>query len=316
MAGGQVLQRIEDYLEQQDYDDDFTTGSNKKKKTAFGSSATIAGPTWYRTAYHITGTGSGNWNGTVPDYSVRAKAQASLEFNLVNGQVNAVTLKGGGYPTTTMTYADIVRIARAIDDLYVGPSYRILLLPDPITGNVAIDPRFTKLYGVKPLTLATKYGNAPGTATVNCMACYYCGLYLPINLLEIDHWYEQTHGQMGAVIKVLRTINRNLTNGDATGKRASVYFQFGGISEVPNRNPGPTLTDGRINLLRRNVQADTKQSLNYRGLLFFSLAYGAFYEMHRGNDFFRHFVHSLVNLAPVCGACNKLKNQRGFSKRL
>lgn len=309
MAGGLILRRIEDYLKQQPDDavHDVSTGSNKKAKTATGSKTLKGSPTWYRPAYHITGYGNGLVN---PNDSVKAKTGASLEFNLVNGQVDEVSMTRTGFAKVTMSYTDICSIASLIDELYIGPSYREVLFKHP-TGATGVEPRFKKLYGVKSVALPTKYGKTQGTANVSCMACYYCGLYLPIDLIEVDHWYEKVQGQMGAVIKVLRATASGLTVEDASGKRAAQYVKgVKQITEVPTRNTGKTLVEGRINVLRRNYEAGTKQSLSDEGLLFFSLAYGAFYKMNHGPEFFRHFVHSLVNLAPVCGICNKLKNNR------
>jgi hypothetical protein len=231
-------------------------------------------------------------------------------------QVSSVQFFSGGMlASATMTLDEICGIADVIDNLYVGPGYRQRLFSD-LTGNInALEPRFEQLYDVKNVSMPVKLGNVWGTEFCRCLPCYYCGLALPIGLIEIDHWYEQTDGRIGAVIKVLRATGKKLTAKDADGERAKHWLKQGPLQAIPTRNQGTKIADGRRNHLRHNAQKLTKQSFSDMGILFLSVAIEAFNAKNASEDFSRHFVDSLVNFAPACGICNKKKNDRLYERR-
>jgi hypothetical protein len=238
---------------------------------------------------------------------------SKVKVNYTNKLVTHVQQYQGFTKTGEMTNDQILEVADAVDSLYVGPGYRERLLLTNSKGIAAVDRRFSELYGTRLVRMEVKFEDDWRSEEVLCMPCYFCGLALPLNIIEVDHWYEQTSGKVGALIKVLRAVNMGLTTGDASGKRGPQWSAGGPLKEIPTRNKGTKINDGQINTLRQNAEIGTKQSLSGEGKLFCSVAYGAFSESSASFD--NYFVHSLVNLSPACGACNKLKNQRYLWKR-
>lgn len=220
----------------------------------------------------------------------------------------------------SLTRAEADRLIDRIDELYVGQDYRRAFFGhNQVPGR--FQQKFAQLYDVQNKTLPAKFGNDWRTVTVPCVPCYYCGLALPPNVIEIDHWFEQKAGKVGAMVKVFRAMNAGLTpRAGQPGRRVAALGQAQ-LAAVPTRNTNAahSLDHARTNFFRPNLQDASKQSLTPVGSLFFSLLLEACrykprqpYTIKTATDtVLDYFLSSLVNLVPACGACNKAKNNRG-----
>jgi len=220
----------------------------------------------------------------------------------------------------SLTREALDQLIDGIDELYVGQDYRRAFFGhNQVPGK--FQQKFAQLYDVQNKTLPAKFGNDWGTVTVPCVPCYYCGLALPSNVIEIDHWFEQKAGKVGSMVKVFRAMNAGLTAQPGQAGRRVTALRQNQLAAVPTRNTNAThsLDHARGNFYRPNVQDGSKQSLTPAGALFFSLLLEACrykpqhpYGIKTATDtVLDYFLSSLVNLVPACGACNKAKNNRG-----
>jgi hypothetical protein len=185
--------------------------------------------------------------------------------------------------------------------------------------NVKTDEDWLKLYDYSARAMTGKFANAWDTLYLDVMPCYYCGLALPLYLIEVDHWFERNNHASGAVqalLKVFRASGHALTLAGPSGVKGS---QFAGIlkGKVATVGTRGTVTQlktkvkwsYRLNPLREDL-VDQKRQLTVNGLIMLSILYHATDAITSVDSFCQMFVNHFINLAPTCPNCNKLKNTR------
>lgn len=184
--------------------------------------------------------------------------------------------------------------------------------------EVKTDLEWLKLYDHSLHPMTGKFGNQWETLNLEIVPCYYCGLGLPINLVEVDHWFEKkkrASGAVQAILKVFRASGNFLTMGAATGDKGSQFGKLlqGKVATIGTRgtvkNKGQTW-NYRLNELREDF-VDVKRQLSVNGLIMLSILYHATENSITTLDsFYQMFINHFINLVPACSNCNKLKNQR------
>jgi hypothetical protein len=176
------------------------------------------------------------------------------------------------------------------------------------------DEEWLALYDYRRKPVAAKFGANWSTPMTKVIPCYYCGLALPLELIEVDHWCEKENrdsGRVQAVLKVFRAIGNGLTVGQATGRKGSqsgAIMTGGVITPVATRNAGPALANYNLNAVRDRFDVN-KRNLSNDGQLALTALYVAMHPIS-DEDFFRYFLNNFFNLVPACGSCNKAKNNR------
>jgi hypothetical protein len=184
--------------------------------------------------------------------------------------------------------------------------------------DVKKDKDWLKLCDCQLQPMAGKFGSNWDKLYLDVIPCYYCGLGLPLNLIEVDHWFEQEKHQSGAIqaiLKVFRASKHTLTLGAATGKKGLQYEAIltGKVATIATRasllNKGTTWNYS-LNNLREDL-VDKKRQLSVNGLIMLSILYHATEDSITVLDsFYQMFMNHCINLVPACPNCNKLKNHR------
>jgi len=184
--------------------------------------------------------------------------------------------------------------------------------------DVKKDLEWLKLYDHSQHAMTGKFGGQWETLNLDVIPCYYCGLGLPLNLIEVDHWFEKKKratGAVQAILKVFRASGHSLTMGGPTGDKGSQFGKVlqGKVATIGTR--GTLKNNGltwhyRLNELREDF-VDLKRQLSVSGLIMLSILYHATENSITTLDsFYQMFINHFINLVPACPNCNKLKNQR------
>jgi hypothetical protein len=228
----------------------------------------------------------------------------TLELYRTDKQTFTLRTTGAHQHRCDMDADELTQLADNIDRSTYYGTYR----------DIIGDEEWLQLYDYSKQHVRAKFGAAWTTTYIDVIPCYYCGLALPIELIEVDHWCEverRDSGRVQAVLKVLRAIGNGLTVGQATGKKASQagpIMSSSGITPVDTRNGGPDLSSFNLNTVRERLNVN-KRKLSDEG----RLALSALYVGVGANDtdgFFKYFLNNFFNLVPSCGSCNKAKNSR------
>ncbi|MFN0113112.1 MAG: hypothetical protein ACKVPY_00370 [Paracoccaceae bacterium] len=207
---------------------------------------------------------------------------------------------------------DAARILSDIDNLYVSAH-----------GDIKNVPAFQQLYGLAPRTL-NFVGNdgQPGTRGMPTYPCHYCGIVLPVDLIEIDHTMPQSAGatgQMAAILKVMHMVDGRLTQGQAQGRKAAAFAQgnFAFIPPKAVRNGGGT--GGNFGAPWNSnfpVQGSAKAARytpTQEGETLLALGFLCFGTGVKG---FQHrCMNNFLDLVPACRSCNGSKTNIAFDRQ-
>lgn len=208
---------------------------------------------------------------------------------------------------------DVKDIAHTFSDYSYTSDYR----------EIIKDQQWLDLYGYGKQNIRYKFGTKWQDVNINVMPCYYCGLALPLTIIEVDHWFEKKgHGLTGlmqAVIKVFRSLNTKqlmLVQGDSTGNKAAqfdadplrAYKVIGTRGKLANTGD----VAPNLNKLIIKINDIKARTLTDKGNFVLSILWGATHKQFNLNEdnFSRLFVNHFINLVPSCPACNKAKNSR------
>lgn len=188
-----------------------------------------------------------------------------------------------------MDYAD------AMDELHTGSDHL----------NIKSDPIWRKLYLFRnrPLAFEATDGGGQITRILSSVPCHHCGIIMPEDAIQVDHYMPQAQSPDLYTIKTLRALG--LTVGKGTG-----YKGYNFDNSVKNFGltfkiyPTGRERGNMAHLL--NGTSSNKWTTNSRGNALLSLvAYAE--EMP---SFKRLCKNSLLNLMPLCSHCNQRKSNQ------
>ena len=171
--------------------------------------------------------------------------------------------------------------------------------------NVVDDHLFGIIYDIQDRNLPHSSGGSIVQKSVKSAACMECGLVLPLRNLTIDHQRPQTGGELEAILKTFRAFGLT-TEGPqgAKGKMILAYVQASAQPSVqfPQQiqqiiQPIPTKL-GRASLGGSSVE--NRYTLTNEGTLLYSFVVDA----GKLEDLKSQCMNGLLNLRPLCGACN------------
>jgi hypothetical protein len=151
--------------------------------------------------------------------------------------------------------------------------------------------------------------------------CHYCGIILPVELIQIEHQMPQNGADGAAVLKALHSLNAGLTAEPAHGVKnmqavrvaKSKTLSNAGtwaprIAAVTAGNVCPVPVKGHLFGLHewfarpRILEKLNRYTLTQRGKTFLTIAI-----MYRQN-FVQECKNSILNLVPACASCNRGKS--------
>lgn len=186
--------------------------------------------------------------------------------------------------------------------------------------NVKNSIVWKKLYGVK--TVGVNFYNIDGSVNrvenLECTFCHWCGIQLPLELIQVDHVMPQATATEGfALMKLFHMLNENLTEEKGKGSK------FNQIKVIQNSNL--VGYDTGLNPIKTkayswknpwvNKGADLNRDNRYKlttagEVLLNFLIYVA------GQLRYTGCVNSLINLVPSCSKCNGSKNDKIHIKKI
>ena len=166
-------------------------------------------------------------------------------------------------------------------------------------GNVKDYQPFRELYNVKDRMLLRIENKSETYQLLESAPCMQCGLVLPLRNLTVDHQAPQSGGELQAVAKVFRAFG--LTKEGPQGpKGKSIQSHVGSgapLEVVPTRPGRPALA---------GTSKANRYTLNQWGAVLYSFAA----ECGDLGSLKQLCMHSLLNLAPLCGPCNSSKGKK------
>jgi hypothetical protein len=145
------------------------------------------------------------------------------------------------------------------------------------------------------------------------MPCHNCGVVLPIQSIEVDHQNPQAGGRF--VLKIFRTIG--LTTTGPIGAKGGAYafdraFNRGKDfkSTLIHPNYREMGSDSYLTEASRYTGYDTTPVSKWTTTVEGSLLLSAFAFVNAMNDLNRFCMNSVLNLVPLCRACNGAKGNR------
>lgn len=197
----------------------------------------------------------------------------------------------GLYATSSpraLTWLDAKAMAKKIDDMNVSSDHL----------QVKSDDNWKRMYQYASRSVPyMDQTGALGTKTLPTMPCHNCGVVLPFEFLQVDHQKPQSDTDGLHILKMLRVLGG--TTAVATGSKGLAFV--GNTLNIVD--VFPKARDRSYNYLANATPAN-KWATNEKGSAFLSLiAY-----VSGMDDVQRMCKNSLLNLAPLCSACNLVKS--------
>jgi hypothetical protein len=211
---------------------------------------------------------------------------------------STVTIKWAGTGvfsdgTTNLTFDRAKTFTDQIDKMYVGAQHT----------NVKQNKVWKALYQCDDRSvLFMDSGGAIVRKYVSTVPCHNCGVVLPVESIEVDHQNPQVGGRY--VLKILRILG--LTTAAATGTKAGYYQAHGGSRKGMKQeqiNPSARTMGDSSYLTNATTTPAGKWTTTAEG----SLLLSAFAYAGAMDDLDRFCMNSVLNLVPLCRACNGAK---------
>jgi hypothetical protein len=192
-----------------------------------------------------------------------------------------------------LLHSDADRIGRRIDGLNNGADHL----------NVKYDHLWLQAY-----QLANRGMDVMDTAgalvnpkpQMQTMPCHNCGIILPLDALQVDHYMPQAGGDDLYTLKMLRSMDM-CTSGPTGSKGTAIFGRFGWGTIHPKGR-----ARGSFGHLSTTSSPQAKWSTNEVGHCFLSLI-----QLGGGMvDLKRICKNSSLNLTPLCGHCNRQKSNQ------
>lgn len=246
--------------------------------------------------------GSGNWDFAkgVSTFDVRQPKPSDRQkvvfsqnrFNLTEGS-RTLTFVENDEVKSTLSEFD------RLDVLTSADKYRAVIQNET----------WRSVFGLKDAKdLAARVGNADQPKSFkDVLPCYFCGIYLPITLIDVDHWNAKEADnkihRSSALLKSFRAYGLTNDPSKASGKVTALRFD--------NRNFDLTTrgtADGSRPNSSRAADKSAKYKLNDKGKILFTIIFA----ICKGNTLLATdpFVNSVLNLVPSCRGCNRSNKQQ------
>jgi hypothetical protein len=189
-----------------------------------------------------------------------------------------------------LTAQDALNLATSIDALNVGADHL----------EVKNNPTWKSIY--RHDTRGVSFVNAAGamiTRQLDTIPCHNCGIVLPPDCIQVDHHMPQAGGEDLYALKTLRALG--LTSVAASGSKGMAVLGRG-LNNL-RVNPKERARGNYDHLV--NPTAAAKWSTNDSGTAFLSLLA---YVKDGLNSVKSMCKNNLLNLTPLCGACNREKS--------
>ena len=237
--------------------------------------------------------------GTIRKTAYRLEASKtaimSLPASSKNLTVNFKSSSKKPLGTVILTKDAALKYAKVIDNLHTGADHL----------NIKNDSTWQYLYLYQKRSMAFEAPDGAGKISynINSVPCHHCGIIMPADAIQVDHYMPQAQSPDLYAIKTLRALG--MTVGKATGWKG--YNLDRGASEYgldfkvyPTGRPRGDMS----HLL--NGTNNAKWKTNAVGDAFLSL-------MAASGDmasFKRLCKNSLLNLMPLCSHCNQRKSDQ------
>lgn len=217
-----------------------------------------------------------------------------------------------GFPRYTVETVDALdKVIAAID---MKPVYSIAGMISATAfaktqyGNVSDDVLFRIMYDVTDRQLTYVENGIPTQKTTLSGACMECGLILPLRNLTVDHQRPQSGGEYEAVLKTFRAFELT-TEGPQGAKGRMVQAYVRASAQLSPLFPqqlsqlivpiAPKLGRGALG----GASVVNRYTLNEQGAILYSFI------VESGNlaEMKSNCMHGLLNLKPLCGACNSAR---------
>lgn len=228
-------------------------------------------------------------------YSVTQKCQGYINRTLAIP--NGVALQNGhfvfaqinGKNNISLDLNLLITIADAIEKLYVYDHK-----------NIKYNIQWRTIYQAETRNVQFIAKQTHQTSSLLTIPCHYCGIILPLALIEIDHFKPQTGGEDAAVLKIFRNLNIGLTEHQGSGQKANA-IRSGFALKINTQR-------GKYNSLQDPNFTKPKDLLKNQLTDFGASIKTAFEKMDLYDDLKTCCMNSLLNLVPSCGRCNKSKS--------
>lgn len=200
-----------------------------------------------------------------------------------------------------LDYCEIFKIMQDIRSFYAPVHTRLhngSNYDGKIPGNhrsIIFNSEWQRIYGAQPKKF--EYYGGPGKEEL-AMPCHYCGLWLPIESLQVDHQAPQNSKDQikHYIAKVFGMLGSDLTAQKASGAKYSLLKSSLGNKPVTPRSKS-------IDWQLKNINQDR-------------------YKLTDAGEIIAYFLpneewckDSLLNLAPACGRCNLAKSNQYHKPR-
>jgi hypothetical protein len=220
-----------------------------------------------------------------------AVANKAFKITAVGDEKYQVELEQMGSAAVTLNLSQTYAVAGMISGIAFAKT---------MYGSVADNNYFKILYDVQDRPFNYVNGGMTVSKSVSSAPCMVCGLFLPTRNLTIDHQRPQTGGDIEAVLKTFRAFG--LTQEGPKGPKGQAIQSYlaassGFGSTAPTLNKVMPMP-GRAPLGGTSV--DARYTLNDQGTVLYSFVVAA----GQTAELQSQCMHGLINLRPVCGACN------------
>ncbi len=161
------------------------------------------------------------------------------------------------------------------------------------------------LYDTYQFNVMYHTGGAARARSMPGMPCHICGIIYPYDSIESDHHQPQNGGGVLALGKVIRALCDGVTRAGPGGKKPNFVRQGGAVPRIYPSGRG---------LAVGGSSAD-KYRLTLKGRLFLLLMenqgkvnLGYALDATTNSYLMTHCLNSFFNIVPLCGACNRVKN--------
>lgn len=189
----------------------------------------------------------------------------------------------------TLTWIEAKALARKMDDLYVGSDHL----------QVKYSATWKQIYQVAQRNIPFMDNNGTlGTRAGSTVPCHNCGVVIPFEFLQVDHFMPQAGGSDFHLLKYARAMG--LTTAAPSGSKGTAMLNSQSLTGLTLHPKGRDRTYNHLG----TPSAAGKWTTTAKGTAFLSLLiYADGYD-----DAARMCKNNLLNLVPLCPECNRVKS--------
>jgi hypothetical protein len=213
-------------------------------------------------------------------------------------------------PAVIAIFSDTIQ--KMVDDANkIGSFYTVTSTPlndvdlndqPAIISGIKTNSTWQKLYGLandRKLIYVNNDGNKVEEVTRETMPCHYCGILLPLKLIQVDHRQPKAIPGLG-VLKGLHMLDKGYTKAPGKGQKFTQFkADFQGIQKIPPKGRSTAGLPGKSSENELDPEKLKRYTLTNKGRALITILHAA-----HGKNYSRFFVNSLLNFVPSCARCN------------